>query len=292
MAVPGGVYARLAVGVVLFSMSGCTMAGAAVRVDGVGQAGSERLAFLRGTIKTTPCGVIYTMNSNGSDQRRLMGMRRPVCFPSWSRHGKKISFVFAGSGKPGIYTINADGSHLRRLTAGRTDSYSTWSPDGDRLAFTRKFNLYVVNADGSRLTTLTHLTAAEGAVVTAPTWSPDGRRIAFQLQGGNPRVVVLALRGRTLTSLGAGGSPSWSPDGKKIVFEHNGRLELTSPDGSKARSLVPGDGPTWSPDGRKIAFWRRTTGAQSAVYVVNIDGSGERRITRGPYDTTPVWLPR
>jgi TolB protein len=149
-----------------------------------------------------------------------------------------------------------------------------------------------MNADGSRLTALTHITAAQGANVAAPQWSPDGRRIAFQFEGSKSDVVVLDLAGRTLTVLGTGASPSWSPDGKKIVFDHNGRLELAGLDGSKARSLLPGDGPAWSPDGRKIAFWRRTGGIRSAVFVVNIDGSGERRVSRGPYDTTPLWLRR
>src|SRR5262249_12455593 len=210
------------------------------------QTDSGRLAFLRGTIRTAPCGVVYTMNADGGDQRRFLGVRLPVCFPAWSRDGKKVAFVFE-SGKPaGIHSVNSDGSHLRRLTAGRTDFESTWSPDGDLLAFTRKFNLYVVRADGSGLTALTHITAGQGVVVRAPRWSPDGKRIAFQLEGSRSVVYVFTLGARKMTALGAGSSPSWSPDGKRIVFEHNGRLELTSPDGSKARFLVQGHGPTWS----------------------------------------------
>jgi Tol biopolymer transport system component len=75
------------------------------------------------------------------------------------------------------------------------------------------------------------------------------------------------------------------------VFSRNGTLELINPDRGQAHSLVPGDGPTWSPDGRKIAFFRHHgAGMRSAIYVVNIDGSGELRVSRGPYDTTPVWL--
>jgi len=253
--------------------------------------GSERLAFLRGTANTVPCGVVYTMNSDGSDQQRLVGMRLPVCFPSWSRDGKRVAFDFE-SGKPGIYTSQADGSDLRRLTAGHNDFYPAWSPDGNRLAFSRKFNLYVMNADGSRLTALTHITAAQGVLVAAPHWSPDGTRIAFAFERRNSDVLVLDLARRRLTVLGTGFSPSWSPDGKKIVFEHNGKLELTSPEGGKVRSFVAGDDPSWSPDGRKIAFYRHLTGLRSAIYVVNIDGSGARRISTGPYDTTPDWLSR
>jgi len=35
-----------------------------------------------------------------------------------------------------------------------------------------------------------------------------------------------------------------------------------------------------SPDGRRIAFYRHTTRARSAVYVMNVDGSGEQPLTR------------
>ena len=37
--------------------------------------------------------------------------------------------------------------------------------------------------------------------------------------------------------------------------------------------------PDWSPNGRQIAFVRRT-GAQSDIFVMNRDGSSQRRVTR------------
>jgi Tol biopolymer transport system component len=54
--------------------------------------------------------------------------------------------------------------------------------------------------------------------------------------------------------------------------------------------------PTWSPDGKQIAFStgempfpeRNMTGYESAVYVVNLDGSHERRIAAG---ALPDWSP-
>lgn len=265
------------------------MLGAAL--GGTFQSGGERLAFLRGTINTTPCGAIYTMNADGSDQQRFAGVRQPVCSPAWSADGKKIAFNFV-FGKPGIYTVDTDGSHLRRLTMGPGDVDPAWSPDGGTLVFVRGANLYAVNADGSRTRALTHITAAQGLGVAAPAWSPDGKHVAFQLQGSKPLVVVLDLGKAKLTPLGVGGSPGWSPDGKKIVFAAAGGLRVAGADGTKVRSLVQGDGPSWSPDGRRIAYWWHTTGPRSAVYVVNVDGSGKQRISGGPYDTTPVWLPR
>ena len=49
--------------------------------------------------------------------------------------------------------------------------------------------------------------------------------------------------------------------------------------------------PVWSPDGRRIAFTSRREG-NSEVYVVNADGSGQRRLTRNAAgDFGPTWSP-
>ena len=49
--------------------------------------------------------------------------------------------------------------------------------------------------------------------------------------------------------------------------------------------------PAWSPDGRRIAFLSRRDG-NKAVYLVNADGSGQRRLTRDASNTaTPAWSP-
>ena len=57
------------------------------------------------------------------------------------------------------------------------------------------------------------------------------------------------------------GGRVWSPDG-------------WSPDGPKLHS-----GPVWSPDGRKLAFVSDRDG-DAEVYVMNADGSGQRRLTQ------------
>jgi Tol biopolymer transport system component len=258
---------------------------------GTFRAGGGRLAFLRGTLNTSPCGSIYTMNGDGSHERQSQVVRQPVCFPSWSPDGTRIAFSFM-AGKAGIFIVEADGSRSHRVTTGRTDSYPSWSPNGGMLAFVRGLNLYAVSADGRRLRPLTRITAAQGVNAAAPAWSSDGRHIAFQLTGAKTALVVLDLSSGKLTRLGKGGSPSWSPDGKELVFASARGLEIAGLDGSKARLLVPGDGPSWSPDGRKIAYWWHTSGRglRSAVYVVNVDGAGAHRLSTGPYDTTPDWL--
>ena len=47
--------------------------------------------------------------------------------------------------------------------------------------------------------------------------------------------------------------------------------------------------PAWSPDGRKIAFSRDGPGSNDEIYVINADGSGQRRLTQS--GRQPLWSP-
>jgi Tol biopolymer transport system component len=49
--------------------------------------------------------------------------------------------------------------------------------------------------------------------------------------------------------------------------------------------------PEWSPDGRRIAYSSRASGAGD-IYVMNADGSHQRRLTTDPGpETGPAWSP-
>ncbi len=81
-----------------------------------------------------------------------------------------------------------------------------------------------------------------------------------------------------------------------------GDIFVMNGDGANVRRLTNSHtwgswAPAWSPDGRKLAFISLMHEAQSgpgdpAIYVMNADGSGVRRVTFGPgRDDSPSWSP-
>ncbi|MCU0508942.1 MAG: hypothetical protein MUC34_11190 [Anaerolineae bacterium] len=74
----------------------------------------------------------------------------------WSPVSDRIAYVSEESGNPEIYTVNADGTDLRRLTTNDTavDRHPSWSPDGREILFVSgridgRLQLWIMAADGS-----------------------------------------------------------------------------------------------------------------------------------------------
>jgi dipeptidyl aminopeptidase/acylaminoacyl peptidase len=88
-----------------------------------------------------------------------------------------------------------------------------------------------------------------------------------------------------------------SPLTSTIVFQtaSGGLIYAVNPDGSNLRYLTTGLDPALSPDGQWVAFTRWETsqdGALGNVWLINIDGSGERVIHEYLYNPrTPTWSP-
>lgn len=245
--------------------------------------------------------------------------------PSASTFAGKIVYSYEGD----IYTMNADGSSITRLTTDPAMDFDpVWSPDGIQIAFRshRDGNdeVYIMNADGSNQQNLSN--AAGGDY--SPAWSPDGEWIAFMSdRGGNANLWLMWPNGsdlRQVTDLpGISEYPTWSPDSRRIAFHctfghvlpaGTGDFEIcvVNADGTGLTQLTdaPGESklPAWSADGARIAFQSNRNGWPTLpddvplgydpgrfgdydIYTMNVEGSEQMNLTNHPSedDTFPAW---
>jgi TolB protein len=115
---------------------------------------------------------IWTIRSDGTQAHALTNLGGWNGRPSYSPDGGTI--VFARS-DDGVWAMDADGGHLRRLAATNTESAPSFSPDGRRIAFEKNHSVYTMSADGSDKRRLT----LGRYIDRQPTYSPNGKRIVF-----------------------------------------------------------------------------------------------------------------
>ncbi|HWN11018.1 MAG TPA: PKD domain-containing protein [Pyrinomonadaceae bacterium] len=212
----------------------------------------------------------------GSDVRVNLGFDF-FAMPVPQAGSSKIVFTSNRDGNAEIYSMNADGSSLSRLTTNDfNDDHPRWSADGTKILFqsdrdnpeTGNADVYVMNANGSGQTRLTTDIADDSSAV----WSPDGTKIVFQSlrNGVYYQVYVMNADGTNQLNISNGiaadTQPSWSPNGLKIAFaserDHAGRpsVYVMNSDGLNQTRLTfsnepfRDEQPNWSRDATKIAF--------------------------------------
>jgi Tol biopolymer transport system component len=111
---------------------------------------------------------IYIIDADGTNLIKIT--EAPGYFPSWSPDSKKLAFLMYSN----IYTVNPDGSGLRKFTrAWAGYSLPSWSPDGSMITFASNrfgnWEIYIMNADGSNPVRITDTPDVDEK---EPVWSP------------------------------------------------------------------------------------------------------------------------
>lgn len=125
--------------------------------------------------------------------------------------------------------------------------------------------LYTMNIDGTRLRRITPVVPGKRSYRTGPDWSPSGAEIAFQQQNGDFQVWTIRVKDRLMTQLtneGENEDPAWAPDGRHLsitrrlgaIGDPRGIWILDERTGRLRQLTVTGDArlSDWSPPLRPV----------------------------------------
>ena len=142
--------------------------------------------------------IVYRTNGPDGEGLRIMNLADGSIsvltndydnFPAWSPRGDLIAFVRKVGNDFEVLTIRPDGKEVKQLTHTHgNDAHVSWSPDGERLAFTSSRmgfkdealntnapqpygDIFVMRYDGTQVEQLTDNQWEEGAA----SWQPHGQ---------------------------------------------------------------------------------------------------------------------
>lgn len=226
----------------------------------------------------------------------------------------RVAFSSSRAGNAEIYTMNANGSNVVRLTNNSfRDENPRFNADGTKIIFSSNRNnsrdeIYSMNADGTNVTRLTNIAGDN----LQPSYSPDGTKITFVSKRVNARenIFIMDADGSNQVQLTnvfprQAFNPTFDAAGTRILFDKSYTVSgityrdifKMNTDGSNVVQLTQETvgsnfAPSYSRNGSKIVFVSARGGGVNHIYTMNADGSNQTRVTNSPdQETVPSFSP-
>lgn len=174
--------------------------------------------------------VIFTADDAGK-QYQLTSSDKNYWRPRRNHQAQKIAFIGSSGSQNDIYTMNSDGTGIKKVTnsvsiAGFNADYLgySWNASGSEFIYPSFDKLYRIKSDGSGLTKI--FQTPNGKFISECDWSADGNKIALKVNdanGYNVEIYVINPSGTITGTIlsgqtGAAGGLHFSITGQKLVY--------------------------------------------------------------------------
>jgi len=239
--------------------------------------------------------------AGGGRLNLLLSLSEPVLAQALSSDGKMLAYVLETQGQSDLYAMRvAGGARLRLTNDPARESSPEFSPDGERIVFTR----FSPGGEAPEICVMPTLGGDVMPVLAGGThasWSADGTRLAILMwRPPEPQTLITVdAAGRDLKVLLRADSVypfikrfSWSPDGSSLAVARStggmaSEIWLVPTGGGQARKpwtdppgVFSGD-PGFAADGAGIVHVSNRGGAEN-IWFMPLGGGTPVQLTSGP----------